>query len=96
MRKTEAFFICAVLVAATSAAAQVRDDRYPVTTGTIPPAVSSVRSAEHDWSGESGASGHPLMTAEAIRAAAANFHVSWVRAEGDINARSGTSACEAM
>ena len=26
------------------------------------------------WSGESGASGHPLMSAEAIRAAAANFH----------------------
>ena len=26
-----------------------------------------------EWSGESGASGHPLMTAEAIRAAAANF-----------------------
>src|SRR5437667_5436812 len=25
------------------------------------------------WSGEDGASGHPLMTAEAIRAAAANF-----------------------
>ena len=79
MRKTEAFFICAVLVAATSAAAQVRDDRYPVTTGTIPPAVSSVRSAEHDWSGESGASGHPLMTAEAIRAAAANFHTCMER-----------------
>src|SRR5262245_54929061 len=26
-----------------------------------------------EWSGESGASGHPLMTADAIRAAAANF-----------------------
>jgi lytic murein transglycosylase len=26
-----------------------------------------------DWSGESGASGHPLMTADAIRSAAANF-----------------------
>src|SRR5262249_25009089 len=26
-----------------------------------------------DWSGESGASNHPLMTAQAIRAAAANF-----------------------
>src|SRR5947207_3304120 len=25
------------------------------------------------WSGESGSSGHPLMTADAIRAAAANF-----------------------
>ena len=27
-----------------------------------------------EWSGESGASGHPLMTASAIRAGAANFH----------------------
>ena len=27
-----------------------------------------------DWSGESGSSGHPAMQAEAIRAAAANFH----------------------
>src|SRR5438067_8587361 len=30
-------------------------------------------SAPSEWSGESGASGHPLMTADAIRAAAANF-----------------------
>ncbi len=30
-------------------------------------------SAPREWSGESGASGHPLMTADAIRAAAANF-----------------------
>jgi membrane-bound lytic murein transglycosylase B len=30
-------------------------------------------SATREWSGESGASGHPLMTADAIRAAAANF-----------------------
>ena len=29
--------------------------------------------AVQDWSGESGASNHPLMTAQAIRAAAANF-----------------------
>src|SRR5437660_12519258 len=31
-------------------------------------------SAAPEWSGESGASGHPLMSAQAIRAAAANFH----------------------
>jgi lytic murein transglycosylase len=30
-------------------------------------------SGTREWSGESGASGHPLMTADAIRAAAANF-----------------------
>jgi membrane-bound lytic murein transglycosylase B len=38
-----------------------------------------------EWSGESGASGHPLMTADAIRAAAANFHTCleqlWPQAE---------------
>jgi lytic murein transglycosylase len=40
------------------------------TTGAIPPpAGAPVR----EWSGESGASGHPLMQANAIRAAAANF-----------------------
>src|SRR5262249_10599936 len=42
------------------------------TTGTVPPA-GPAQSGTPDWSGESGASGHPLMTAEAIRAAAANF-----------------------
>src|SRR5262245_15838399 len=47
------------------------------TTGTVPPAgvapTSPAPSAAPEWSGESGASGHPLMTAQAIRAAAANF-----------------------
>jgi lytic murein transglycosylase len=43
------------------------------TTGALssPPPSSSV---SLPWSGESGASGDPTMTAEAIRAAAANFH----------------------
>ena len=39
------------------------------TAGTPAPAAGT-----QDWSGESGASNHPLMTAQAIRAAAANFH----------------------
>jgi lytic murein transglycosylase len=48
------------------------------TTGTVPPAATAqvtpaTPSAAPEWSGESGASGHPLMTADAIRAAAANF-----------------------
>jgi lytic murein transglycosylase len=42
----------------------------PVPTQAAPAAAS----AAPEWSGESGASGHPLMTADAIRAAAANFH----------------------
>src|SRR5512139_2223227 len=73
MRKTQALLLTAVLATATSAAAQMRDDRYPATTGTIPPAVSQAQPSPRDWSGESGASGHPLMTTEAIRQAAENF-----------------------
>jgi len=40
-----------------------------------PPATAPVPSAggAREWSGESGASGHPLMTADAIRVAAADF-----------------------
>src|SRR6185312_13300175 len=76
MRLTRPILI-AVLVAAAlgGAAAQAgRDDRYPVTTGAIPPVAPSPQAGRQEWSGEAGASGHPLMTAEAIRAAAANFH----------------------
>jgi membrane-bound lytic murein transglycosylase B len=68
------------------AAAQSRDDRYPpgdsnLFTGSIglfhlfgggPPAPVGP-SSKDEWSGESGSSGHPLMQADAIRAAAANF-----------------------
>ncbi|MBI3433568.1 MAG: lytic murein transglycosylase [Proteobacteria bacterium] len=42
----------------------------PATTASIP---SAGNSAAREWSGEAGASGHPLMTAQSIRAAAANF-----------------------
>jgi peptidoglycan lytic transglycosylase B len=41
------------------------------TTGSVQ--VSPDTFADSEWSGESGASGHPLMTAPAIRFAAANF-----------------------
>src|SRR5262245_58766768 len=44
---------------------------------TAPPAAAvpapAAPGAPPEWSGESGASGHPTMTAAAIRAAAANF-----------------------
>ena len=76
MRMTRTTLIAAVLAAATisgAAAQYARDDRYPGTTGTIPPAATGAQSGVQEWSGESGGSGHPLMTAEAIRAAAANF-----------------------
>ena len=41
-------------------------------TQSIAPAYAPTGS-KTEWSGESGASGHPLMTADAIRTAAANF-----------------------
>jgi lytic murein transglycosylase len=40
----------------------------PPSTGPVPPANDA-----RSWSGQSGASGNPLMTADAIRAAAADF-----------------------
>jgi len=43
----------------------------PQAPGTSP--QPGVPGTTPEWSGESGASGHPLMTADAIRAAAANF-----------------------
>src|SRR5215510_2821833 len=46
----------------------------PATTNTVPPpAAAPAAPGAPEWSGESGASGHPLMTADAIRTAAANF-----------------------
>src|ERR1700720_3159655 len=42
----------------------------PAARAQAPPAASS---PAPPWSGEDGASGHPLMTASAIREAAANF-----------------------
>jgi membrane-bound lytic murein transglycosylase B len=58
---------------AAYAAAQV-DERLPI---VLPPATGSIGAAPGpgavEWSGQAGASGHPLMSAEAIRAAAANF-----------------------
>jgi lytic murein transglycosylase len=45
---------------------------FAQTTGTLSFPVPGPP-APKEWSGESGASGHPLMTADAIRAAAADF-----------------------
>jgi len=74
MGRMRATTLTAAILAATvvgGALAQDRDDRY--VTGTI--SLSSVApGGAPEWSGESGASGHPLMAAPAIRAAAANFH----------------------
>jgi len=45
----------------------------PSSQGSVPAAASDAASAGTGWSGESGASGNPLMTTDAIRAAAADF-----------------------
>ena len=73
MHSARPIVIAVGLVAATCGIAfgQGAQDRSPATTGALPPATSQ---PAPPWSGESGASGHPLMTADAIRTAAAHFH----------------------
>ncbi len=73
MHSARSIVIAVGLVAATCGIAfgQGAQDRSPATTGALPPATSQ---PAPPWSGESGASGHPLMTADAIRTAAAHFH----------------------
>jgi membrane-bound lytic murein transglycosylase B len=66
--------VALVVAAASAAPAQTRDGRAPGVTGTIARAVIASPAGAPAWSGESGASGDPRMTAEAIRAAATNFH----------------------
>jgi lytic murein transglycosylase len=78
-------YLLAVTAAVVAFAAPVRGQGFDLrslfnfggssTTGTVPPAPTPAPApgGAPDWSGESGASGHPLMTAEAIRYAAANF-----------------------
>jgi len=54
-----------------SAAAVAQDDRYPQ---SLPVTTGSVSGAQTDkWSGEPGASGHPLMMPDAILGAVADF-----------------------
>jgi peptidoglycan lytic transglycosylase B len=64
-----------------TASAQTSDNRgssfSDLFTGSIGhlfgPSAPSAPPSKDDWSGQSGASGHPLMQADAIRASAANF-----------------------
>lgn len=73
MQKTCSYLLAAILVVAgCGGAAAQHGDRYSSVTGTIPPAA--VAPAAPGWSGQSGSSGDPHMTAEAIRGAAENFH----------------------
>ena len=77
MRTTRLTFIAAILVVSAiggASAQNARDDRYPGATGTIPLVAAGTQGGAPEWTGEPGASGHPLMTAAAIRHAAANFN----------------------
>ena len=71
-------FLSAVALA-TACAVPAVGQSFDIRTLFSPPAPSSGAAAPtgnggtQEWSGESGASNHPLMTAQAIRVAAANF-----------------------
>jgi membrane-bound lytic murein transglycosylase B len=69
MRKTKSCLVAAILMAAVSGVAAAQ-----TATGTIPSVTPGDRLSAPPWSGKSGGSGDPRMTAEAIRTAAANFH----------------------
>src|SRR5712692_6571824 len=66
--------LAACLLLAAPALIQAQDDRYPrppaAPASTVPQATTP---GAPPWSGEAGSSGHPLMTPDAILAAAANF-----------------------
>ena len=72
-----AWVACALATMTEPATAQIIERLFPFLAPAPPPIASSVPdpkgSRVSDWSGQSGGSGHPLMTAEAILAAAANF-----------------------
>jgi lytic murein transglycosylase len=63
--------VIAGVFAAAGGIAGAQGSRYTITTGAL---AQPTPQQTMEWSGQSGASGHPLMTAEAIRASAANFN----------------------
>jgi membrane-bound lytic murein transglycosylase B len=77
MRIIHRTLLATLLVAAAGCVAAAPDGdavRYSDATGAVTPAAVAAPSSEPEWSGQSGSSGDPLMTAAAIRAAAADFH----------------------
>ena len=84
MRQTSAAILAAALLWSAPAAAQSANGGPLDFLGNIfkpksdqpgspAPAQPASTGGAQPWSGEDGASGHPLMTASAIREAAANF-----------------------
>ena len=80
-RRSAAIFLIVAVSVSACAQVGVRQSLAPVAdrsehTASVRPAERTVApkpTATSGWSGESGASGHPAMTAGAIRSAAANF-----------------------
>ncbi len=75
LRRSVVALLGASLAAGLASAAQAQQPDNWLTRLFQPPPASSVpaSNAPTQWSGQSGASGNPLMTADAIRAAAADF-----------------------
>ena len=72
---TRPFVTALTLAAGIALSAASAQERRADATGSIGRAgTQALAYAPSGWSGESGASGDPSMSAEAIRAAAANFH----------------------
>jgi len=71
MRVRLPLIVIAGVFAAAGGSAGAQDSRYLTTTGAL---SQPTPQQTMEWSGQSGASGHPLMTAEAIRASAATFN----------------------
>lgn len=71
MRATTPILIASLLVAGCHGASAF--DIGDIITGAIPHAALGTQPSPKEWTGEDGASGHPQMTAAAIRQAAANF-----------------------
>jgi membrane-bound lytic murein transglycosylase B len=66
-------FLDNLFTGSLSKGGQTPSPATPPGTSAQVPGAPSANSAPLPWSGEDGASGHPLMTAAAIREAAANF-----------------------
>jgi lytic murein transglycosylase len=64
--------LAATFLGAPNAQTQV-DERLPITLPPVGSISSAPEPAAREWSGQAGASGHPLMSVEAIQRAAANF-----------------------
>ena len=83
----------ALVLASLTACADIplNGDRTSSFAPTGKPASAS--GGTREWSGESGASGHPTMTSDAIRAAASDFPSCLARYSHDAARRGSTAIC---